>query len=132
MPIGSGRSPDARESGENARSGGTNNYYYKPERPRNNIGGLEELTLIKRSRTPALDLKRVKEALQSKIKREEKDSYVAATLLDEAQSQTASSVGPFQQSSRPTPPAQSTIPDHTADNFIIDRTFNSSLYEAVV
>ena len=66
MPDGSSRSPDAGESGENARSGGTNNYYYKPERPRNNIGGLEELTLIKRSRTPALDLKKVKEALQNK------------------------------------------------------------------
>ena len=68
MPDTSGTSPDAGESGENARSGRTNNYYYKQERPRNNIGGLEELTLIKRSRTPALDLKRVKEALQNKIR----------------------------------------------------------------
>ena len=73
MPDGSGTSPKAKKSGENARSAGTNNYYYKPERPRNNIGGLEELTLIKRSRTPALGLKRVKESLQNKIKREQKD-----------------------------------------------------------
>ena len=86
MPDGSGTSPNAKRSGENARSAGTNKSYYKPERPRNNIGGLEELTLIKRSRTPALDLKKAKEALQSKIKREEKDGYVAATLLDKAES----------------------------------------------
>ena len=100
MPNGSGTSPNAGESGENARSGGTNNYYYKPERSRNNIGGLEELTLIKRSRTPALDLKKAKEALQSKIQREEKDDYVAATLLNEAQSQAALTVGQSQQSGR--------------------------------
>ena len=88
--------------------------------------------MIPHSRTPALDLKKVKEALQSKIKREEKHGYVAMALLDEAQSQTGSSVRPFQQSAYPTPPAGPTISDHTADNFIIDRTFNSSLYEAVV
>ena len=92
MPDGSDTSPNAKKSGENDRSAGTNNYYYKPERPRNNIGGLEELTSIKRSRTPALDLKKAKEALQSKIQREEKDGYVAATLLNEAESQTASTV----------------------------------------
>ena len=66
MPDGSGTSPNAKKSGENAHSAGANNYYYKPKRPGNNIGGLEELTLIKRSRNPALDLKRVKDALQSK------------------------------------------------------------------
>ena len=63
MPDALGTTPDTKKSGENARSGRTNSYYYKQERPRNNIGGLEELTLIKRSRTPALDLKKAKEAL---------------------------------------------------------------------
>ena len=131
MPNGSGTSP-TEKSGENARSAGTNNYYNKPERPRNNIGGLEELTLIKRSRTPALDLKKAREALQSKIQREEKDGYVAATLLNEAESQTASTVGRSQQiggSTHPTPP---TMPDRTSDNFIFNRTFNLLLYEAAV
>ena len=131
MPNGSGTSP-TEKSGENARSAGTNNYYNKPERPRNNIGGLEELTLIKRSRTPALDLKKAREALQSKIQREEKDGYVAATLLNEAESQTASTVGRSQQiggSTHPTPP---TMPDRTSDNFIFNGTFNLLLYEAAV
>ena len=96
MPDTSGTTPDTEKSGEDARSGRTNSYYYKQERPRNNIGGLEELTLIKRSRTPALDLKKVKEALQNKIKRKEKDGYEAATQLSEAQSQTASLMGPNQ------------------------------------
>ena len=75
MPEESGTSPDAEESGGNARSCRTNNNYYKTERPRNNIGGLEELTLITRSKTPALDLKIVKEGLQNKIICEEKDGY---------------------------------------------------------
>ena len=100
MPDASGTTPDTEKSGENARSGRTNSYYYKQERPRNNIGGLEELTLIKRSRTPALDLKRVREALQNKIRCEQKDGYVAATLLSEAESQTGSVVGQSQQSGR--------------------------------
>ena len=60
MPEESGTSPDAEESGGNARSHRANNNYYKTERPRNNIGGLEELTLITRSRTPALNLKKLK------------------------------------------------------------------------
>ena len=92
------QAPMSKKSGENACSAGTNNYYYKPEQPRNNIGGLEELTLIKLSRTPALDLKQVKEALQNKIQCEQKDGYVAATLLSEAESQTGSMVGQSQQS----------------------------------
>ena len=132
MPDTSGTSPDARESGENACSERTNNYYYKQERPRNNIGGLEELTLIKRSRTPALDLKRVREALQNKIQCEQKDGYVAATLLSEAESQTGSMVGQSQQSGGPTRPTQPTMPDHTSDNFVINGTFNSLAYKAAV
>ena len=132
MPDGSGTSPKAKKSGENARSTGTNNYYYKPERPRNNIGGLEELTLIKCSRTPALDLRKAKEALQNKIIRDGKDGYQAAMLLDEAQSQPASLVGPSQQSGRSTAPTAPTIPDHTSDDFVINGTFNSALYEAAV
>ena len=132
MPDKPGTSPDTAESGGNARSHRANNKYYNTQRPRNNIGGLEELTLIKRSRTPALDLRKVKEALQNKIKREEKDGYEAATLLDEAQSQPASLVGPSQQSGRPTHPTWPTIPDHTSNNFIINGTFNSVLYEAAV
>ena len=60
-----------------------------------------------------------------------KDGYEAATLLNEAQSQTASLVEP-KQSRLPTPPARSTIPDHAGDNFVTNGTFNSSLYEAVV
>ena len=123
MPDTSGTTPDTEKSGENARSGRTNSYYCKQERPRNNIGGLEELTLIKRSKSPALDLKKAREALQSKIKREEKDGYVAAMLLNEAQSQTASSVG-LKQSRRPTPCAQPTILDHAANNYVTNGTFN--------
>ena len=132
MPDGSGTSPNTEKSGENARSAGTNNYYNRPERPRNNIGGLEELTLIKRSRTPALDLRKAKEGLQNKIIREGKDGYEAAMLLDEAQSQPASLVGPSQQSGRPTAPTPPTIPDRTSDDFVINGTFNSVLYEAAV
>ena len=94
---------------------------------------MEELTLIKRSRTPALDLKRVKEELQNKIIREQKDGYEAATLLDEAQSQTASlSLVGQNQSGPPTRPIQPTIPDHTSDNFKINGTFNLLAYEAAV
>ena len=98
MPDEPGASPDAAKSGGNARSHRANNKYYDTQRPRNNIGGLEELTLIKRSRTPALDLKRAREALQNKIRCEQKDGYVAATLLSEAESQTGSVVGQSQQS----------------------------------
>ena len=119
MPDDSGTSPDAKESGGNARSHRANNNYYNTQRPRNNIGGMEELTLITRSRTPALDLKKVKEVIQNKTKCEGKDGYEATTLLDEAQSQTASLVGPSQQRGRPTCPTQPTIPDHTSDNFMV-------------
>ena len=132
MPDTSGTTPDTEKGGENARWGRTNNYYHKQERPRNNIGGLEELTLIKRSRTPALDLKRVREALQNKIRCDQKDGYVAATLLSEAESQTGSVVGQSQQSGGPTRPTQPTMPDHTSDNFVINGTFNSLAYEAAV
>ena len=64
MPDEPGASPDASKSGGNARSHRANNNYHNAQRPRNNVGGLEELTLIKRSKTPALDLRKVKEALQ--------------------------------------------------------------------
>ena len=57
-------SSNAGESGRIARFGRTNNYYYNTQRPRNNVGGLEQLMLITCSRTPVLDLKKVKEALQ--------------------------------------------------------------------
>ena len=53
-------------------------------------------------------------------------------LLDEAQSQPASLMGPSQQSGRPTAPTAPTIPDHTSDDFVINGTFNSVLYEAAV
>ena len=131
MPDTSGTSPDAERSGENARHGRTNNYYCKPERPRNNIGGLEELTLIKRSWTPALDLKKVKEALENKIQCEQKDGYIAATLLSEAESQTGS-VGQSQQSGGPSRPIPPSMPDHTSDDFMVNGTFNSIMYEAAV
>ena len=132
MPDTSGTTPDTEKSGDNARWGRTNNYYYKQERPRNNIGGLEELTLIKRSRTPALDLKRVREALQNKIRCEQKDGYVAATLLSEAESQTGSVVGQSQQSGGPTRPTQPTMPDHTSEEFMISDTYDSCLYDAAL
>ena len=57
---------------------------------------------------------------------------MAATLLNEAESQTASTVGRSQQiggSTHPTPP---TMPDRTSDNFIFNGTFNLLLYEAAV
>ena len=132
MPDESGTSPDAAESGGNARSHRANNNYYNTQRPRNNISGLEELTLIKRSKTPALDLRKVKEALQNKIIRDGKDGYQAAMLLDEAQSQPASLMGPSLQSGRATAPTPPTIPDHTSDDFVINGTFNLVLYEAAV
>ena len=131
MPDTSGTTPDTEKSGENARSGRTNNYYYKQERPRNNIGGLEELTLIKRSRTPALDLKKAKEALENKIQCEQKDGYIAATLLSEAESQTGS-VGQSQQSGGPSRPIPPSMPDHTSDDFVVNGAFNSIMYEAAV
>ena len=105
MPDEPVTSPDAANSEGNARSHRANNKYYDTQRPRNNISGLEELTLMKGSRTPALDLRKAKEALQNKIIHDGKDGYQAAMLLDEAQSQMASSVGLFQQSTSPTPPA---------------------------
>ena len=89
MPEGSGTSSGAEEGGRSGRSGGNNNYDVR--RPRNTVSGMEDLTLIKDSRTPALDLKKIKEAIQSKIKREEKDGYEAAALLGEtAKSQPSS------------------------------------------
>ena len=132
MPGEPGTSPDAANSKGNARSHRANNKYYNTQRPRNNIGGLEELTLIKCSRTPALDLRKAKEALQNKIICEGKYGYEAATLLDEAQSQPASSVGPSQRSGCPTAPTAPTIPDHTSIDFVINGTFSSALYEALV
>ena len=88
--------------------------------------------MIKRSRTPALDLKRVREALQNKIRCEQKDGYVAATLLSEAESQTGSVVGQSQQSGGPTRPTQPTMPDHTSDEFMINDAYDSRLYNAAV
>ena len=46
MPDEPGTSPDAEKCGGNARSHRANNNYHNTQRPRNNIGGLEELTLI--------------------------------------------------------------------------------------
>ena len=112
MPDEPGASPDAAKSGGNARSHRANNNYHNAKRPRNNVGGLEELTLIKCSRTPALDLRKAKEALQNKIIRDGKDGYQAAMLLDEAQSQPASLTGPSLQSGRATAPTPPAIPDH--------------------
>ena len=132
MPDEPGTSPDAANSEGNACSHRANNKYYDTQRPRNNIGGLEELTLIKCSRTPALDLRKAKEALQNKIICEGKYGYEAAMLLDEAQSQPASLVGPSQRSGCPTAPTAPTIPDHTSNDFVINGTFNSVLYEAAV
>ena len=74
MPDEPGTSPDAVDGKGNARSHRANNKYYNTQRLRNHVGGLGQLTLITCSRTPALDLKKVKEALQNKIKREEKDA----------------------------------------------------------
>lgn len=91
MPDKSGTNFDVEGSGQNDRSCRTNNNYYNTERPRNTVVGLEDLTLITRSRTPALDLKKVKEGIQSEVKREERDGFVAAALLDGGLTQTASS-----------------------------------------
>ena len=84
MPEESGANSDAEQSGGNARPPGRNNNYYgfNTHRPRNTVEGLEELTLIKKSKTPALDLKKAKEALQNKVT-QEKDGFKAAALLDE-------------------------------------------------
>ena len=65
MPEGSGTSSGAEEGGRNGRSGGSNNYY-NVRRPRNTVSGMEDLTLIKDSRTPALDLKKLKKEFKAK------------------------------------------------------------------
>ena len=134
MPEESGTSPNTKQSGRNDRSRRTNNNYYEfnTERPQNTVSGFENLTLITRSRTPALDLKKVKEALQNKVKREEKDGFEAAALLDGLQTQTAPSSGVLSQSVRPTRPAHPTMPDHASDDYKINRTFNVILHKAAV
>ena len=119
MPEGSGTSSGTEEGGRSGRSGGNNNYDVR--RPRNTVSGMEDLTLIKDSRTPALDLKKVKEAIQSKIKREEKDGYEAAALLGETAKSQPSSLPSLVESSRSKArPAKPIGPDPKSDDFNID------------
>ena len=129
MPEESGANSDGEQSGENARSQRRNNNYYgfNTQRPRNSVEGLEELTLIKKSKTPALDLKKVKEAIQSKVKQEARDGFLAAALLDGGLTQITSSSRSSQQGGRSTP---LTRPDKTSDEFKLNGTFSTMLYDA--
>ena len=108
------------------RSEASNNYY-NTERPRNTVVGLVNLTLISHSRTPGLDLKKVKEAIQSKVKQEARDGFLAVALLDGGLTQTMPSSGLSQQGGRPTLP---TRPDKTSDEFKLNGTFSTMLYDA--
>ena len=57
MSDASGTNSDTGGSGQNTRSRETNNNYYNNNRPRNAVVGMENLTLIPRSRTLTLDLR---------------------------------------------------------------------------
>ena len=130
MSEGLGTNPSAEESGGSARSRRRNSNSYTQERPANTVPGLEHLMLIPGSRSPALDLKKAKEAIQGKIQSEQRHGYEAAALLNGGLTQTSStSVGLSQQGVRPTPP---TMPDQTSDEFELNGTFSTMLYEAAL
>ena len=90
MSDASGTNSDTGGSGQNTHSRETNNNYYNNNRPRNAVVGMENLTLITCSRTPALNLKKVKEVIQYKVIQEARDGFLAAALLNGGLTQTAS------------------------------------------